>query len=115
MPEHAMAHRRSERHREYELRVVLDADPVREIGPAPVEDELALAVRLHVRGRGGDELLAVVEGERAGEPAGFLTDAAAFLETREPGVLDERRRVLTDQRVPFGLRDLADAVYDSQL
>ena len=86
-----------------------------EVGPAPIEDELALAVRLRVGGRGADQLLAVVEDERAGDPSGILADTARLFEAREPGVLDERRRVLTDEGVPLGLRNVSDAVYDTKL
>ena len=53
--EHALAGGRREGDGEEELRVVGDAQAVGEVGPSPVEDELALAVRLQVRGRGGDE------------------------------------------------------------
>ena len=115
MPEHAMAGGRRERNGDDELRVVVEAHPIREVGPAPVEDELAFAVRLHVGGRRADQLLAVVEDERAGEPTGLLTDARRFFEACEPRVLDERRGVLAYESVPFGLRDLADAFDDAKL
>src|SRR4051794_12390941 len=109
MTEHAIPGGRRERHREHELRVVLDAHAIREIGPAPVEDELALAVHLRVCRRGSDELVAVVEREMAGEPSGRFTDALRFLEALEPRVLDERRAALAKERIPGLARDVLDA------
>ena len=118
MHEHAVTSRGRERYRQDELRVVSDPEAVREVRPAPVEDELALAVRLRVRGRGRDEVLAgralLVQREMLGDPAGRLTDALGLLEAVEPRVLEERRAALAKERIPGLPRDVLDAGYDAE-
>ena len=57
--------------RDQELRVVLDAGALRGLRPAVIEDELALAVALHVERTRADQATAVVaERQVLRQPSG---------------------------------------------
>src|SRR5215472_1374962 len=85
-----------------------------QVGPAPVEDELALAVRLRVRRGHGDDTVAPLEHQMHGEPARLLADAAGFLEAVEPRPLEEGGRICHRERIPLLLRYVPHARDDAQ-
>ena len=90
--EEARAGDRRERHADQQLRVVGDARALRGVGPAAVEDELALAVALHVERAGGHQAPALAHHAGARRPAGLARPTApALLERGEPLPLEERR------------------------
>src|SRR5688500_20178649 len=73
-----------------------------------VEDELALAVALDVRGRRRDELALRVDREVHREPAALRRDAAGALERVEPLETQKWRRALVEQRAVSVLPERAD-------
>lgn len=112
--EHAVTRGGCERHGEDDLRIIGYADPLREVGPGPIEDEFAFAVLFEVRGRHGHELLAPPEREMGWGPTGITPDTPRVLEHVEPGVLDEGRRVLSHESIPRRRVNLANAIEDSK-
>ena len=94
-----------------ELRVVRDAEPLGVARPLMIEDELALAVSLHVERHRGDDLAALADDERAREPADLRRDAPRLLERREPRPPHERAVSRRQQPVPRVLRNRAHAVH----
>jgi hypothetical protein len=97
-----------EGHRHQQLRVVVDAGPRGRIGPAEVEDELPLAVALHVQGAGRDQAPGFAQQQRARHPAGLGAHAAGLFEGGQPLPL-EKRRLEADQGIPFAGRQLPHA------
>ena len=75
-----------------------------EIGPGPVEDELALAIELDVRRAAATmrspAFTSYRDECRGSQPARSPTQPVSS-EAREPGVPDEGRGVVTDERVPL--------------
>ncbi len=99
MGEKAGAGRGREGRRDQQLRVVGNAAALRGLGPAVIEDELPLAVTLHVERARADQTVAVAQHEVLRQPAGRGRDAAGLFEGREPAPL-EKGRAITDQRIP---------------
>src|SRR5262249_33437199 len=95
-----------ERDRDEELRVVADARAGRGGCPVVVEDELTLAVALHVQRTRADQPIAVPHRQVLRQPSRLGAHGAGFLEGGEPVPLEERRAV-ADQRVPGVARHLA--------
>ncbi len=106
----AIAGRGRERDREDQLRVVGDPHPLGDVRPAPVEDELPLAVSLHVGGGDGDQVAAAVECEVAGQPAGLRSDAPCLFEAVEPGPLRKGGGRRERERVPRLAWNIAHAL-----
>jgi len=95
---------RRERHGRQELRVVGKPEAsMRELGPPLVEDELALAVALHVEGRAAQQFSILVEGDVARLPATLGPDASRLLEPRKELPGEERRHALGRERPPRAL------------
>ncbi len=80
-----------------------------------IEDELAVAVALEVRGRGPDQARALPDGEVMRQPARVLADAARLLERVEEGPREERRVGDAVERVPRGLRDQVNRWVEADL
>ena len=121
--------------RDLQLRIVAPAGALVGVGPAVVEDVLALAMGLRVAGRGGDDLagVPVLDQDMHRLPARAPADAARILERRQEGVRDEgvvglgRLRPVAGRRarrtrarrvrhgVPLRGRDSLEALRDADL
>jgi len=87
-----------------QLRIIANSKFVGELRPAPVEHELAFAVRLEVRWGGGHEFGAAPERQVRRQPARFSAHATGLFERIEPRVFDEGRCIGVEQRVPSAAR-----------
>ena len=119
--EQAAAGHRRERRGDLQLGIVLAAGALIGVGPGVVEDVFALAVRLEVGRRGGDEPAAGVLDDHMGRrPARAPADRARLLQRAQERVGDERVEALAGaalggqaRRVGAGVpglgRDFAEA------
>ena len=93
--EQAAAGRRRERRGDLQLGIVLAAGALIGVGPGVVEDVFALAVRLEVGRRGGDEpAVGVLDDHMGRRPAGSPADRPEFLQRAQERVGDERVEAL---------------------
>jgi hypothetical protein len=98
-----------EGHAHQELRVVANPGPLGGFGPREVEDELALAVALHVEGAGRHQPALPPRHQRPRLPARAGSHAAGVLQGGQPVPLEEGRAV-ADQGVPLLPRRGGDAL-----
>src|SRR5262249_12734955 len=96
-----------------QLRVVPNAPALRGGRPVVVEDELALAVGLHVERTAADQPVAFPQRQMLWQPSGVGSDGPGLLEDREPVPLEEGRPV-ADQRIPGVARDVAEGGCDPE-
>src|SRR5690606_13691392 len=96
------------RDRRDELRVVAAAGLLVRVGPAPVEDELAAGVVLHVERHRADEAAVRARRDVGRLPARARPDAAGSLERDEKLVAQER--VSVRQRVPVARLDTLEGI-----
>jgi hypothetical protein len=81
------------------------------VRPSPVEDELAVAVRLQVERHGADQPVAVAREHETRHAARAGADAARRLQSSQEGVL-EKRIAVARQPIPSGGVDVRDALDD---
>ena len=96
-------HRR-ERNRRDELRIIAAAIAAIRVGPAPVEDVLAVAMRFRVQRHRADQLRLIPRGEEPRRPPGFGRSAARAMQRRE--ILMRQQRQSACKLVPVVGGDL---------
>ena len=97
-----------------EFGVVLDPRPVCRIRPAPVKDELSLAMHFEIDGTGGHESTVLPDNEGARVPARLRIECSGSFKGREPFPLKKRRGVV-DECIPFIFFQGIDALGEKKL
>ena len=87
------------RHRAQPLGEILEPVLCVRMRPGVVEDELTMRVLLQVRRRGGDEFIALPQGEVVRRPAPLRPQAAMLLKTGQECMRDEWIAAVV-QRIP---------------
>src|SRR5260221_7422187 len=104
---------RSEWHRALQLGIISAAGALIGGGPGMIEDVLAVGMALEIKRRGADQPPArILEREMLRQPTVLRGRRAAFLERLEE-IMREERIAGAGAGIPFGSRQLGDAIDDA--